>query len=76
VPNADASTIFEEFIHIGQLRRGAYDGSKMSNILCEIEAKEKIIKYQSAYGVTDAEIQYVKAILEDDYRALSQIRGD
>jgi len=67
---ASASGLFEELIHYGQIKNGrAIAGNDENNLLMEIEAKERLIKYRNAYKITDYEIEVLKNIL-DDYKAL------
>ena len=56
-----ASGFYEELIHYGQFRRGNIDISSKSDIIKnEIEAQERLIKYQKAYKITDYEIEVLK----------------
>ena len=60
-----ASGFYEELIHYGQLKRGTVNTeSKRDIIQKEIEAQEKLIKYQKAYKITDYEIEVLKNNLE------------
>jgi len=56
--NASASGFYEELIHYGQIKSGrAVEGDKKNALLMEIEAQERLIKYQKAYKITDYEIE-------------------
>jgi hypothetical protein len=59
--NVSASGMFEELIHIGQLRRGIDPYDFATNLEMEIEAKERLLKYSKAYGISE----YEKRILTD-----------
>ena len=48
-----ASAIFEELIHTAQYKSGKITGTNWNEL--EIEAKEKLIKYQIQYKITDLE---------------------
>ena len=48
-----ATAMFEELIHTAQYRTGRANGANW--IQMEIEAKEKLVRYQKQYGITDAE---------------------
>ncbi|RYD26077.1 MAG: hypothetical protein EOP87_23340 [Verrucomicrobiaceae bacterium] len=52
-PNPSASAVFEEFIHVGQFRRGRIDSS--SGLLMEIEAAERLINNRKAWGIPSSE---------------------
>ena len=43
------AAVFEELIHATQYRQGKNDGSYYKRLLCEIEAQEKLIKYQKKF---------------------------
>ena len=59
-----ASGFFEELIHYGQIKNGrAIIGDDENNLLLEIEAKERLIKYQKAYKITDYEIEVLTEAL-------------
>lgn len=65
--NPCRSVVFEELIHLWQYASGKCDGTKLSRIKCEIEAKEKVLKYAEAYGLTIMDIEITKKALEIDY---------
>ena len=48
-----ASEFYEELIHTAQFKQGKI--STGMNIQLEIEAKEKLVKYQKQYGIPDSE---------------------
>lgn len=60
------ATVFEELIHSSQYKKGMNDGTPMAMVRCEIEAKEKLLKYAKAYRLTEAEIRETKALLKKD----------
>jgi len=61
-----ASGFYEELIHYGQIKSGhAVYNDPENNMLMEIEAKRKLIKYQKAYKITDYEIGIIKNVLND-----------
>lgn len=64
-PNPTRSAIFEELIHVTQSRRGKITSSIKDRTLCEIEAKEKLIKHQKAYKIPDSENEKTKTQLKD-----------
>lgn len=63
------SSVFEETIHRAQYRKGKMDGSTEKWLICEIEAQKKLIKYQKAYKISDAETAQTKYALKQ-YRAM------
>ena len=50
------ASVFEELIHTAQYRKGKNDGSEKSQLLNEIEAQQKLLKYAKAYKLTKSEI--------------------
>ena len=61
-----ASGFFEELIHLGQVKSGrTIQGNDINNILMEIEAQERLIKYQKAYKITDYEVGVLQQNLEN-----------
>jgi hypothetical protein len=65
-----ASGFYEELIHYGQIKSGrAIQGDKQNELLLEIEAKERLIKYRKAYNITDYEIEVLQSVLKQ-YKAL------
>ena len=73
--NPSRAAVFEELIHTYQYRLGKIDGSALSRTLCEIEAKEKLLKHSKAYGLTDAEIKTTEQLLELDKQDLINLTG-
>lgn len=51
------------------------DGTALSQCLCEIEAKEKLLKYAKAYRFTKQEIENTKKLLELDKEELKRLMG-
>ena len=46
VKNLVVPSVFEELIHSAQYGTGKNDGSYISRLKCEIEAQEKLLRYQ------------------------------
>jgi SPP1 gp7 family putative phage head morphogenesis protein len=70
-----ASGFFEELIHYGQINSGrAIYGDKNNNLLLEIEAKERLIKNQKAYKITDYEIGILKNTLDEYKKELDLLK--
>lgn len=65
--NPSRSVVFEELIHLWQYANNRCDGTKVSRIKCEIEAKEKVLKYAKAYKLTKMDISITKEALQKDY---------
>lgn len=57
------ASVFEELIHTTQYRQGKLDGSERQRLICEIEAKEKLLKYRKTYKLTDKEIKDTERLL-------------
>lgn len=71
-----ASGFFEELIHYGQVMSGrAVPGDEENTLLMEIEAQERLIKHQSAYGITDYEIEVLRSNLCHYCNQLGVLRG-
>ena len=43
--------------------------------MCEIEAKEKLLRYSKAYGLTDKEVEITRRLLEEDKMDLANLKG-
>ena len=72
-----ASGFFEELIHYGQLLNGkVIFGNRENTLLLEIEAQERLIKHQKAYGISDFETEVLKGNLEKYKNGLKELRGD
>ena len=80
VPSASAT--FEEIIHTTQIKnKGMIEstGDKQGTIEYlnrEIEANEKLLKYQKAYELTDKDIESVKENLEMYYKKLKEVKSN
>lgn len=74
--NSSRAAVFEELIHSAQYRDGKIDGSALSIIKCEIEAKEKLIRCAKAYKLSEAEVLETKALLQKEYERLKALQGD
>jgi len=72
--NASSAAVFEELIHSTQYRQGRNDGTYENRLLMEIEAQEKLIKYQKAYGISQTENEQTKKALADYYEELENLR--
>ena len=68
--NPSRSVVFEELIHLWQYASGKCDGTELSRIKCEIEAKEKVIRCARSYGLTNMDIEITKKALASDYTDL------
>lgn len=73
--NPSRAAVFEELIHSAQYRDGKIDATERSKVLCEIEAKEKLLKYARAYRLTAAEIRETQKLLKKDREDLKRISG-
>ena len=70
-----ASGFFEELIHYGQIRNGrVVAGDIENNILMEIEAKERLIRYRKAYGITNYEVEVLTDGLDYYKIELNKVR--
>lgn len=47
------------------MERGENDGSYISRLKCEIEAQEKLLRYQKAYRLTKIEVEQTEKALND-----------
>ena len=74
VKYSSRATVFEELIHATQYRTGKCDGSDLSVALCEVLAKEKLLRYSKSYRLTDAEIRETEKILKGDRERLRLLR--
>ncbi len=70
--NPSRSVVFEELIHLSQFSNNKCDGSRVSRIKCEIEAKEKVLKYSKSYRLTERDIEITRRALERDYLDLKE----
>lgn len=64
------SVVFEELIHLWQYSTNRCDGTKLSRIQCEIEAKEKVLRCAKSYRLTRLDIEITKEALQADYMDL------
>lgn len=62
--------VFEELIHLWQYSTNRCDGTKLSRIQCEIEAKEKVLRCAKSYRLTRLDIEITKEALQADYMDL------
>lgn len=70
--NPSRASVFEEFIHTGQYKRGENDGSYKSRLKCEIAAQKKLIKYSKAYKLTSKELEQTQHALKAYENELSE----
>ena len=74
--DVSASGFYEELIHLGQIKSGkTIQENKENNLLMEIEAQERLIKHQKAYGITDFEIEVLKNNCDMYRNELIKLRG-
>lgn len=52
-PDPTTTEVFEEFIHVGQFRRGRI--TQGEDVFAEMEALEKLIRNRKAYGIPNSE---------------------
>lgn len=77
-----ASAVFEEVIHVGQIRKkGVVDeyGNKQGTLEYlsrEIEAGEKLIKNKRAYRLTEKDVESVRENLESYYKEFDKVKKD
>lgn len=70
-----ASGLFEELIHFAQIKKYGPDISEIQNCLCEIEAKEKLLRNVKCYGITDYEVKIIKQSIEFYKEKLEKLKG-
>ena len=68
------ASVFEELIHATQYKNGENDGSYLNRLLCEISAQEKLLKYSSAYKLTETEIKQTQMALKNYQKELAEYR--
>ena len=72
-----ASGFYEELIHYGQIKSGrTILGNDENNLLMEIEAKEKLIKYRNSYNITDYEIVILTETLNEYIMELEKLKKE
>lgn len=69
------AAVFEELIHATQYRTGKNDGSYRARLICEIEAQEKLLKYQKTYKLTDFEVKQTEKALKKYKDDLKKLEG-
>jgi hypothetical protein len=57
-PNPTKAQVYEELIHTAQFRTGRYTG--FNAVEMEIQAQEKLIRFQKAYGIPDSEMDQIR----------------
>ena len=70
--NPSRAVVFEELIHLWQYANNICDGTRVSRIKCEIEAKEKVLKYAKSYRLTKMDITITQDALQKDYADLQR----
>ena len=74
--NASASGFYEELIHYGQIKSGrAIEGNKENNLLMEIEAQERLLKYRKAYRITHFETEVLTNNLNHYRKQLQELKN-
>lgn len=71
--NPSRVAVFEELIHTAQYRLGKIDGTPLSMVKAEIEAKEKLLRNASAYHLTDIEIKNTEQLPDANRRTLEEL---
>jgi hypothetical protein len=77
-----ASAVFEETIHVSQIRKNGMiksTSAKQANVEYlsrEIEANEKLLKHQEAYGLTDKDVESVQENLAGYYEEFKKVNKD
>jgi len=74
--NASTSAVFEELIHSAQYKQKRNNGSYENRLLMDIEAQEKLIKNQKAYGIPDIENEQTEKALNKYREALENYRKE
>lgn len=70
------SGMFEEIIHLTQLKKLGHEPSKTETIKMEIEAKEKLLRNSKAYGITDYETQITRESIAFYQKLLNEQEAD
>ncbi|MDD2647772.1 MAG: minor capsid protein [Eubacteriales bacterium] len=73
--NPSRAAVFEELIHAAQYRMGLNSGTQLDMVQCEVWAKEKLIAYSKAYGLSQKEVEITRRLLEQDKKALDELKG-
>ena len=68
------AAVFEELIHATQFRKGENNGSYESRLLCEIEAQEKLLRFQKAYKLKAEEVKQTGNALKAYKKELANLR--
>ena len=70
-----ASGFYEELIHYGQIKSGqTVEGDKENQLIMEIEAQKRLIKYQKSYKITDYEVEILQNNLNDYNKKLKNLK--
>lgn len=70
-----ASGMYEELIHLAQIRKLGREPTSLERIKMEIEAKEKLLRNKKSYGITDYEEDVIKDSINHYSKLLEKIGG-
>lgn len=70
-----ASGMYEELIHLAQIRKLGREPTAIETIKMEIEAKEKLLRNSKAYGITEYEQKITKESILDYTKILKELGG-
>ena len=70
-----ASGMYEELIHLAQIRKLGREPTSLERIKMEIEAKEKLLRNKKSYGITDYEEDVIKESINHYSKLLEKIGG-
>jgi len=75
-----ASAVFEETIHVSQIRKKGMikstsaEQANIEYLTREIEASEKLLQHQKAYGLTEKDVESVKENLDKYYEDFKKVK--
>lgn len=70
-----ASGMYEELIHLAQIRKLGREPTATERCKMEIEAKEKLLRNSKAYGITEYEQKITKESILDYTKILKELGG-
>lgn len=71
------SGMYEEREHIRQIREGkAFAPGTIENMMCEIEAKDALIKNAKEYKISDMEVSLLKKQIREYKRRINEMRDE
>ena len=70
-----ASGMYEELVHLAQIRKLGREPTNIEKIKLEIEAKEKLLRNKKSYGITDYEENVIKDSINHYSKLLEKIGG-